>query len=177
MRRTCSLALFLIAACPSDPQQPPEDLCDPAIAAKVTPGGSVQLGLGDDSASVVEGQQVPLVCGTQGGTMFLVNARVQGLDVSADQVGAIDFIATASSGANLTAVSAGCRVRQFKTAGDGSLQLTSSYGLQLDPAALQQMQIDGTRIQIVVKVRDRFGLQATDMRTVVAKLPGPCGGA
>ena len=137
--------------------------------------GSVQLGLGDDSTPITDDQPVALVCGTQGGTMFLLNARVHGLDVT-DQIGAVNFTATGAGGVPLTAASAGCRMREFEKAGDGSMQLTSPYGLPLDQNALEQYPLEGSHIAITVEVHDRIGNRASDTRTVVAHLPGPCGG-
>lgn len=175
--RTSAAALLLFAACSSDPAPvPPEDLCDPTVVARAVAGGSAQLGLGDTSAPVPDGQPVPLVCGTQGGTMFLVNARAEGLDITPEQVGAVDFIAALPNGTNLTAVSVGCRVRTFDQAADGSVVLHGAYGLQIDPIALRQMSLDGATVVITAKVRDHLGVQATDTHSVIAQLPGPCAG-
>ncbi|TMQ19465.1 MAG: hypothetical protein E6J90_01115 [Deltaproteobacteria bacterium] len=174
MHRRCALVVVLAGACSADPPPPPVDLCDSTVASKVVTAGSAQLGLGDDCAPVAEGQQVGLVCGTQGGTMFLVNARVQDLDITAQHQGAVDFTAIGPGGANLTAVSIGCRVRDFTMASDGTMQLRTAYGLQLDPEALQTLQLEGASIQITAKVRDHLGQQATDTRTIVAHLPPAC---
>jgi hypothetical protein len=170
MRGKCSLVLCAVTACSS----PPGPQVDPCEITDVVAHGSVQLGLGVDDTPLADGQDVALVCGTQGGTMFLLNARVQDLDMTADLQAAITFTATGPSGADLTSASGGCRTRTFEPAGDGTMKLTGAYGLPLDPSALTQYPLDGARVKITVEVHDHLGRGTSDMRTVVARLPPSC---
>jgi hypothetical protein len=104
--------------------------------------------------------------------MFLVNARVRDLDVNtSDRLGAITFTATGLDGKVLSGVLGGCRMREFENTGDGSMVLTTAYGLPMDPSTASDF--EGLSIKISVEARDHLGHRVSDSRTVVAHV-APC---
>jgi hypothetical protein len=161
--RYCLLACAFLTACTSDPPS-----TDPCVDRPVVAGGSVELGLGDMFTPVDNGADVDLVLGAQGLWMFLVNARVQGMDASAGEIG-LYVDAVDGNGARASLLDRACRARQFEDDGHGMLQLSSATLMPLDLNAVPML--DGATFTIRLEVHDAEGRQATDQRTVVAHIP------
>jgi hypothetical protein len=162
------LVTCFAAACAEQP--PPDE--EPCAITGTVPGGTAEVGLGDNCARIAEGQDVTLTCGTQGLFMFIVNVRVHDMDVNEGaHLGGVGFVATGQDGTKLSLAASGCRSREFMATDDG-LIMTGSYGLATDLNLLSQ--IDGARVTITVDVRDHLGHHAVDSRIVTAHLPTAC---
>lgn len=141
---------------------------DPCADRPVVAGGSVELGLGDAFTPVTNGQDAAIVFGAQGLWMFVINARVQGMDTSAGDIGLlVDAVDVHGNRASLFDRS--CRPRVFEDNGSGMLELTSGTLMPFDPNAVPH--VDGGTFTIRLEVRDADGRRATDERTVVAREP------
>lgn len=165
LARSCLFVCAITAACTSDESPVSNNPCDdhPVIA-----GGSVELGVGDTFTPITDGQDVDLVFGAQGLWMFVVNARVQGMDATAGDMGLfVDAVDVHGNRASL--LDRGCRARMFEDNGSGMLQLTTGSLMPLDPNAVPTL--EGATLTIRIEVRDVDGRRAIDERTVVARVP------
>jgi hypothetical protein len=132
-------------------------------------GGSAEIGLGADDVAVVENQDLAVELGPQGLYMFVVNARVQDLDVgAAPRVGGVEFGANDATGQPMT-TTPGCRELEFAPTGGGFAQLTAPYYLPFERAVTPVL--EGAHVTIQLAVRDPTGRQATAQVDVVAHLP------
>lgn len=160
----CSCTL---AACAADPG-PAEvlDLCSTTVAPVA--GGSAQIGLGSQFSPMVDGEDVNVVHGPQTVWMFVVNVRVEGLDVGADTPAAVDFTAVDRAGVQVS-LAKGCRNLDFLAGNDGTVQLAAPYALVFDKAFWPVL--DGDVLTVRADVRDRDGHHVTDQHTVIARMP------
>jgi hypothetical protein len=158
------LGPLALGACSSDPTP-----VDPCADQPVVAGGSAEVGLGTEFMAITDHQDVHVVLGGQGLLMFVVNARVRGMELGAgDLQGGIDALARDPSGTVLS-VATGCRAREFTNTAGGSLDLAVPYLLPLAPAATAML--EGAAITLHLEIRDTAGHRATDDRTVIAHLP------
>jgi len=160
--------LCLIAGCADDANHPapPVDPCavEPSLA-----GGAAEVGLGSDFTPLVEGQDVHVELGIQGLYMFVVNVRVQDMDVSSDGRPGVIYLGAFDQSGQAISLETGCRVREFGDTGGGHQQLSSPYFLPLIPDFTSVL--EGAMVTIRLDVRDLDGHQAKDERTVVTHLP------
>jgi hypothetical protein len=164
LARCCLFVCSITVAC--SPAAP--DASDPCEDHPVVAGGSVELGLGDTFTAVSNGQDVDVVFGSQGLWMFVVNARVQGMDASAGDIG-LFVDAVDGNGNRASLLDRSCRARAFEDNGSGVLQLTTGTLMPIDPNAVPT--IEGATFTIRIEVRDGDGRRATDARTVIAHMP------
>jgi hypothetical protein len=158
---------FVLAACASSPSGP-QDLCNTHLAPVA--GGAVELGLGSQFSPMVDGEDVSVQHGLQGLWMFVVNARVTGMNVGldADQGAALFQILDASG--NVVSLQTGCRNLDFMPVDGATDQLVAPFALPLIDT-FTPTQIEGAHLTIAVDMRDRDGHEATDQRTIVAHMP------
>jgi hypothetical protein len=155
-------AASMAAACASPPK-----MVDPCVEQAPVPGGAADLGLGVNFMPVSNGQPADVVLGTQTLHMFVVNVRVRDLDVSATRFGGVRAVALGQGGAVIS-MDYGCRSHSFMESSDGWLYADSAYFLPLNSDAVAQ--VDGTAVMLQVTVTDQMGQQATDTRTVMARV-------
>ena len=145
---------------------------EPCAITETVPGGTAEVGLGENCARITEGQDLTMTCGPQGLFMFVVNVRVHDMDVNAtDHLGGVGFVATGQDGTKLSLAVNGCRSRMFVPSDDGMIMI-GSYGVATDLNLLNQ--IDGARVTIAVDIRDHVGHHAVDSRIVTAHVPTAC---
>jgi hypothetical protein len=142
---------------------PPLDLCKVALASS---SGSIELGHGaGDYTPVVEGETFPVVLGPQGLWMFVMSARVSGMDIADGETAAVWYTALAPSG-DAISLDTGCRERGFADAGDGTMQMTDAYFLAVYPEFSGLLA--GGMVTLQASVRDVSGHEAMSMATVVS---------
>jgi len=164
----------LVASCSSEPSSPPVDPCQ---VEPMFVGGTAEVGLGSEFSPIMDGQDVQLIFGYRNLYTVVVNARVQDMDIGADDRPGVVFLTAFDEGGQVISLDLSCRVREFvETAtADGTQQLDSPYNLPLHPSFTPSL--EGARIKIRLDVRDQDGIQAIDERTVVAHLPLLAGNA
>ena len=154
--------MCLLTACGETPS-------DPCVAQPVVAGGVAQVGRGSTFLPVSDGEEFAVELGLQGLYMFVVNARVRDMAVGTENVGGAVWFQARDQAGTILSLDVGCRAREFDLTSDGSFDLASPYFLALFPEFTGVL--DGAAVTIRVEVRDRDGLQATDERTVIARLP------
>lgn len=129
--------------------------------------GTIDLGLGDPFMALTDGQEANYELGLQGLYMFVINARVHGLDLGIeDERGAVRFASFAPSGEQMS-LEFGCRARDFNPDDGNGQQLATTFFLPFDPTFTPTL--DGTTVTIRAEVIDHTGATATTERTVVAR--------
>jgi len=147
--------------------------CD--VAAPATSGGTAELGTGGDAwQPLIEGQELELVTGGQGGHHFVVRARIQDM-VPGDptQPAAVDnpstefavFLGDERIDLEFPPFRLG-----YLVCVDGWFDLGGGRIARIDESALPY--IYGSEVRIVVEVIDFEGRHAIDDRTVIAVRDG-----
>jgi len=159
-------AAMSVAACATpDFHQTPDPCALPAGQTFVATG-TAELGVGDDFTAVTTGQSVDVVQGSQSLHMFVVNLRVQGLEVDdLNRPGGVDATVLDASAMPLAA-DYGCRTRAFTEHTNGWAYAGGPYQVPVTDDVLAR--IDGTAVMLRVEVHDAAGHQAIDTRSVMA---------
>ncbi len=160
-----AIATLLVGACGTTP---PDEIrvCDTALA---TSSGSVEIGRGGagEYTPLAAGDTFQVVLGAQGLWMFLVSARVTGMDIDGGDSAAMWFHAVGPAGEAMS-LDFNCSERNFEAA-DGGIEMKTPFPLALFPDYTSIL--GGGNVTLQVTVRDRSGNEATSELTVVAQLP------
>lgn len=162
MTRSC-VALLLLVACGSDD---PVDVCS---VPEQGVAGAADIGRGGDAyVPIMDGETFSVQLGLQGLWMFVVSARITGLEVADGETAAVWYEASASDG-TLISLPSGCRAREFETSDAQTLEMSEDYFLAILPDYTYVL--DGGEVTLQLVARDQQGQQATVERTIVSAMP------
>lgn len=154
-----------VAACGAAPVDPPFDVCKVPQSGSL---GTVVLEHGsEDHAPVVEGETFTVELGLQGLYMFVLSARVTGMDIADGDVAAVWFTAYGPANEQIS-LETGCRSRGFAASEEGSFQMTDAYFVPITPDHYDAL---AGNVTLETIVRDVSGNEATSRVSVVAATP------
>jgi hypothetical protein len=144
-----------------------DDACDTTLAGSA---GAVEVGKGGagDFSPLANGDPFQVVLGPQGLWMFVLGARVDGMDITDGGTGAAWFSAVGPAGEAMS-LEFGCSERNFEAAADGGIEMSTGFPLAIFPdySAI----LAGGNVTLKVTVRDRSGHEAVGETTIVSSMP------
>jgi hypothetical protein len=144
-----------------------DDACDVGLAGSA---GAVEVGKGGADAflPLANGDPFQVVLGPQGLWMFVLGARVDGMDIGDGDTAAAWFAATGPNGEAMS-LEFGCSERNFEAGADGSIAMSTGFPLAIFPDYTSILA--GGNVTLSITVRDRSGHEAVTQTTVVASMP------